>query len=150
MNVMTEAFFRGLVNDAKAHVSSGSRDSALYGAKLGLFTNALMLSSQMLLADLVIPTYPGYAAVAVTWSSVFRKQNRGYATQSQLAEFQMDDDTTPTTVVGAFVVAADNTTLLWAELFDTPVQLVTADDAVVYTAEMECGNNTWGEGSLVT
>jgi hypothetical protein len=147
---LTDLATRKMLDAALAAVGAAGWMNA---ASLILFTNEILPAHDTLYGDLEQPTYAGYAAKDVLWGAPYmRPGDRAWCVSSQLAQWQMGDDLVPTVVVGFGIClkAAPNT--LWAlELLPSPKQLLSPDDAVLFTAEVAIGDNRadYGEADQI-
>jgi hypothetical protein len=124
-------------------------DGVLKNAKLGLFTNAVNLTQQTLLADLVEPTYTGYARQIVTWEPIYQQPDGSWTNQGGALFWQMGDDLTPTVVLGLFLVDSGGTHLLLAENLADPINLVSSANAFLASPQVTYGTTGWGSNGII-
>ncbi|HXG48563.1 MAG TPA: hypothetical protein VNO52_13115 [Methylomirabilota bacterium] len=133
MFVPTKALLQDKLNVLKVDQAVTPTTSKLFGAKIGLFTNAVVPSKDTVLADLTEANYTGYAqSAAVQWSNVFDDLSQKPSIRSQSVLFKPTGNAQLNTIRGAFLVAADGVTLLGVELFNNPIVQGDADDGFTY------------------
>jgi hypothetical protein len=124
MIVLTDDLTQALVAAAIEHVASGSFSGPLYSASVQLFTNNISLTNATTLAELTAPTYTGYADLAITWSSVYKRSDGVYAILSQLLTFTESSPASVAQIYGYAVYTGTSPKVLqYAELFPEPVTL---------------------------
>lgn len=122
----------------------------LNASKMVLFINSPGLNKATVLADLTQPTYTGYAASALTWSTPIRNGQNRIATHTGLIPWVMGDDLLPTTVNGYGITDSAGTALLAAEYFPSPVGLVDTLSFLGVVSEWISDNASPGQCSVVT
>lgn len=142
--IPTNAFLQKIMQNENLH-----DEDAFNGAtdllSLGLFTNEPSITRNSVYADFTKPTYTGYADITgVVWGSLYQRSDGGFARQTPLQTFQMGDADEPTTLFGYFVWLPSGTVLYMAEMFPTPVQLVSVLDALVFASQFVLGGSDWG------
>ncbi len=145
MNVPTSLFYKGLATNA----IGTALDGLLKVAKVGLFTNQPVLTIATVLADLDQPVYTGYALETITWEPILEIFDGSWVNQGGLSLFQMTNNDNPTIVTGCFICNSAGTTLWVAEMFDTPVNLVTSDFALLISPQVAYGTNGWGHNAVI-
>jgi hypothetical protein len=120
---------------------------------MGLFTNTPTLSKGSLLADLVEPTYTGYARVALTLQAARRNANGDCIQGYDSAHFQPTAATLlPQSALGYFIVVTITAVdyLLYAEFFDSPADFIAATSGLDILFEGLCQNEKiWGGAAAV-
>lgn len=144
MLVLTREFKKRLAATSTVAGAGAGADGVLVGVKVELFTTDIALDEDTLYGDLLIPTYPGYAPVTVTWAGIYERADGAFLVTGQLIPWKMTDATIPTTVMGYALV--DGTSVLLAtERFDQQEDLVSADDAIVFAPQVAFGaDGDWG------
>jgi hypothetical protein len=151
MFVAGNALLKGMMADAIDAAGSGILPGILTGSKLCLFTNQAALTAATLVTDLTEPTYPGYVRQSVgAFQGPLKEQDGSWSVISGECIFQMADATVPTTVVGAFLVdSKTGTVFIGGAVFDTPQNLLTADDAVALLAQINLPADAVGGDMLL-
>ena len=107
------------------------------GANVGLMVNVPILQPSLLLADLTLPTYTGYADQAVT--AYGDPYNAGTTViivpAVDVLTFTVTADSTPEFITGYWLQKTGETALFLA-LFDNPVLVANTDDALVLVPNM--------------
>ena len=151
MNQPTTLLAQALLVDALTHVASGTFSGVLYAAKVGLIASPYAPNLLSTYADMVQPTFPGYAEVAATFVPPFQQPDGSFATNGGLALFQMTDATVPTTVYGYYVTDGGMTPkLLWVEMLEAPIGLTSPLQAILVSAQLALGGTNYGSGTVVT
>jgi hypothetical protein len=123
--------------ELKSMVAKLLADLAAVGpahAQVALFVNDITPGPLTALADMTEPTYPGYARQDVTASGPYEEPDGSQWLHLADVTFQMGDSTAPTTIIGAFVVTQAGALVLAGRL-PAPVQLLTAAQALVLSAD---------------
>jgi hypothetical protein len=102
--------------------------ATLLGAdlKAGIFTNTPTITKQMVIADLTVPTYAGYAGQTVVMGPVQRDPVNGICSFAAGLVWQETGAITPVTITGIYYTYGAGPLLLAVEIFDTPQTLVDA------------------------
>jgi hypothetical protein len=112
------------VTDYTQAGGGGAVAGVLNGAKLVLTTTQITLTKTTPLSALVQPTYTGYAATTITWGTAVRDASGDIVTNSNAVAVQMGSNTDPpTSVWGYGIQDGAGVNLLFAEIFDAPLQL---------------------------
>jgi hypothetical protein len=100
--------------------------ATLLGSDLhaGLYVNAIAPSKVLTIADLVEPTYGGYARQAVVMGAVFRDPVNGISALSAALLWQETGAASAVTIQGIFYVTGAGPSLLGIEPFPSPIPLV--------------------------
>lgn len=130
---------------AAAPVALGPLDAC----KMILFTNVIAPTAATVLSDLTQPTYTGYVAIAVTWSSIFTLPSGNYCVESTAILWQMGDGMLPTTIIGFALTDTGGHNLLLTEVFNAPRNLVLATDAITVIAQFANDNPGAGKSSVL-
>lgn len=120
----------------------------LNGIKIGLIVNNVAWSKATLLADLVEPTYIGYAQVTPTWSSVFVATDGTYRVATGLNIFQPTGASTDT-ITGYFVVNTGGTAIVGGDNFPVPIPLPSTTSRLAFTFEYSGTNAAQGAVAVV-
>jgi hypothetical protein len=118
--------------------------TTLSGMKMGLFTNALVPSKKLVLANVTEPTYAGYARQAVVFGAVERDVQGNIACEAALLTFQMTNALTPTLVYGYFLTCQVAAILAGVELFPAPKNLNDSLDYIGIVLKWIFSNPTQG------
>ena len=149
MLVATNAFWQKVFEQGLFHQEDGV-DGWLDLLKLLLFTNDITPTKTTLYADLVKPTYTGYADLTgLVAGAVFQRTDKGWAVQFGAKQFQMGDAALPTTLMGYGIYSTSGTVLYWAERFPNPVPLVTTADACIFDPQFCLGGDDNGEVTML-
>lgn len=141
--IPTEELQQKLLVDART--AGDAFVGVISGAKVVLFTNALVPSATTLLVDLTQPTYTGYAAKNATFAAPYRRPVGGFATESVLLIWQMGDADLPTTIYGYGITDGLVTPkLLGCELFPQIKSLNDTLDAIIFAAQIAIGGPNFG------
>ena len=130
---------------ATAPVALGPLDAC----KMILYTNTFALDRNTVLADLIQPTYTDYAVQAVTWGGVFTTPDGKFCRYSVSVSWQMGDAMLATTVVGFGLINTAGDTLLVAESFATPRNLVATTDLIEILAQVGFANPGVGQSVVL-
>lgn len=103
--------------------------------KVGLYTNSIAPTKKLTIADLVEPTFGGYARQLVVMGPVFRDPINGIASIAAALNWQMTGAPVPTIVVGCFYVYGAGPALLGIDPFPTPIGL--NDDLDAFQTALE-------------
>jgi hypothetical protein len=147
-SVWTEYFQQQMFVNAEAPVVSPGLAGALAAAKIEIFTNAIGLLPTTTYADLIVPTYSGYAAKTATFAAPFRRQEGGIGVNSAFVNFFQASTLTDTQVYGFMCTdGATPPNLLFAELIPNgPISLIDALDHVAGTMQAAIGGPDFGSG----
>lgn len=105
--------------------ASSSTSSVLAGGSCGLYTtDTATLTSQSVLADLVQPTWTGYAQQVNVWEPAYRSIGDA-AELVALSSFFLGGANANSLIAGYFCTARDGT-LAFSQAYDTPVPVVGA------------------------
>jgi hypothetical protein len=119
----TLAMQEALLNRAVGH-DTAAADGPMYGAKIGLATARITPGVNLVLGDLTLPTYTGYASSsAVTWGAAAQDDTGNPYTVGGAKTFTPSDDVVEDAINAVFCVAGDGTTLLWAVNLAEPVDI---------------------------
>jgi len=111
-------------------------DEQLDGAELGLFTNAPVLSPDMVIADLTVPTFTGYLPVAVEgWAAFVDAGGVPYVRGLPVTFSPSDAVDLPQVIQGAYLFKG--TDLLAVSMFDSSVALVRSSQALHATPQLQ-------------
>jgi hypothetical protein len=104
---------------------AGAVAGALQGAKLILAVQPFQPSKHLTVADLVQPTYTGYAPFPLTWGPAMRDRQNDIITLSDSVLVQTGAATDPdTSIVGYGLTDSTGAELLLSEMFAQPLHLV--------------------------
>lgn len=143
MLVTTETFDVAMV--VSATQAAAGVAGPLNGVKMHLFTNNPALAKQMLLGAFTEPTYGSYAAQAVTFGAAKRDAQGNISTDTGQVIWQETGTPLATTVNGYFLTNTAGTTLLAAEYFPTPQNLVDLLSSFWVVAEWSANNAAAGQ-----
>lgn len=120
----------------------------LAAAEAILFTNSPPLGLATVLADLVQPTFGGYAPVTITWADAWQDANGDIILQSQALFFQPTTTANlPLVIFGAAIMAPVGVvdTLKLAAMLDTPFTFEGILDALTLLFRVRSANGQiWG------
>lgn len=153
-NVMTATFKQRIIDDLITAIVADDYTGVLVETQLRviLFTNTPALSQDTVFDDLTEATFGGYGAATPTeWSSERRDNQGNFSILSNSINFDCTEEPFGETITGAALVSMLPTanTLLYAQLFDTPINITGAGQGITYSAEFLLSfNMTCGEGCL--
>lgn len=102
------------------------------GGKLLLYTNELVLTPGMVLADLTEADFDGYTIKTISeFGEVFMDELNDPAIAQQSVQFNAAGTGDPDVCYGFAITDAAKTKLLYVEAFDTPRPMATAVDSIV-------------------
>lgn len=117
-----------------------------------LFQNNPVLDLETVLADLVAPTFTGYAPIAIVWSDPAQDADGNMIFVSNELTFQPTNDTNlPQTVMGWGLtgVVSAATLLLLANYFETPVPMASTLSALSFNIVLKVPNQqVWGDARV--
>lgn len=131
MVVFTNYALRALLTNITQ--ASGGGAGILYGAKVHLFTNAIVPTVDSIVSNFSEATFTSYVAQSVVWNNppYVNGNNQAEMTGGTLV-FVAGSAPTLQTIYGAFITDSGSTNLLWAERFTIPVVVNSAGDGVTY------------------
>lgn len=135
--IPTPAFLKKILADAKLAAEDGY-DGWLEGLSVACSTVGLPEGVDFVYADTVVePTYAGYANIALTFGTTYKRSDGKYATSSALVTFQEGGALTTVTIVALVIYLPGTPKVPYLVLnLTSPKMLVTADDALKFIAEV--------------
>jgi hypothetical protein len=104
----------------------------LNGAVVGLATNTDILTDQSTFADLVPPTYGGYAvSTPVVWGAPKRQADGSVQAMAGSKQFSPTDSTVSNSITYVVLLNAAGDTLLASLALDNPVHMGTPDNEMI-------------------
>ena len=134
---------------ATAPVTTGT-NCPWYQAKMIIYTNTPQPAKTRVLADLTQPTYAGYVAQTITWTTAIRDAAGLIAVLSNLITFREAGAITQTTVYGYAITDAAGTNLLGLEAFPSPLALTDALSVISIVADIQLGIGVTGSATVTT
>lgn len=108
------------------------------GAKMGLFQGEFVPNANQVLGDLDVADFTGYAlSSAIVWGAAYSEEDGTARTEGASKQFTATDSTVTNSVTGAYIVAADGTTLLATKRYDEAKVMNGVGDAIIEIPEFE-------------
>lgn len=154
MIVTMNPFDARLSSAANAAIGSGGYNGPLTGAKLFLFSNPIVLTKRLTLADLTEAVYSGYARQGpVTWGTQIEQADGSVTILSDLHTFVAvaASGFTSGQVAGWALISNDATpVLLMAEVLGTPFQFVNPGDGFGLVVQFNLNpSNPLSQGNIL-